>query len=366
MDNISCEIVAVGKRRDGKMRHWCVAHKANATGKYGVKLSKCVKADLLPPTESEILTLDLRKYKGGVALWGAIPAVYDTTTKKVDRGVHVHARKEAQGHKEIDNTFRQLLIEYGENEPLNISEEDAIYYMTAVVMGFDLKYVTCNHCQYPHLDKDVLAVNLHRKHLCAGCGREFYDPKGAHIGNPLVKLKELLNDTEIQRKTMKPERVLDIKQQDYLGGIQIWGSNQAILWTAPVLEEEGIHVHCYSDTGERIIDDTFGTVLIDGVKLSPEMVRFFMAQSALPHLRDSLYSLVCPSCDNLHFDTNEYSCKPHTQHICESCGEEFKSPFRKKKTISNPILSILSKLEKNGVAKRQSPFLDLQAEGRTK
>ena len=31
----ACDIVSVGKRRDGGTRYWCLRHKADATAKYG-------------------------------------------------------------------------------------------------------------------------------------------------------------------------------------------------------------------------------------------------------------------------------------------------------------------------------------------
>ena len=34
----ACLVTAVGLRRDGRTRYWCLAHKADATGKYGRKL----------------------------------------------------------------------------------------------------------------------------------------------------------------------------------------------------------------------------------------------------------------------------------------------------------------------------------------
>jgi len=45
-----CKIVDVGRRRDGGTKFWCLAHHANATGKYGVATQKCVAADDPPIT----------------------------------------------------------------------------------------------------------------------------------------------------------------------------------------------------------------------------------------------------------------------------------------------------------------------------
>jgi hypothetical protein len=81
-----CKIVDVGRRRDGGTKYWCLAHHANATAKYGVAALKCVAADDPPIKKSETLDLDFADYPGGVALWGSVPAVYDTT--KVSARAH--------------------------------------------------------------------------------------------------------------------------------------------------------------------------------------------------------------------------------------------------------------------------------------
>lgn len=94
---MGCKIIAVGKRRDGGTRYWCLRHHANATAKYGVAADKCVAADDPPITAEETLHLDFGEYPGGIALWGSVPAVYDTTIQPTDRGIHVHARSARGG-----------------------------------------------------------------------------------------------------------------------------------------------------------------------------------------------------------------------------------------------------------------------------
>jgi hypothetical protein len=88
----TCDIVAVGKRRDGGTRYWCLQHKADATAKYGKPAKACRAAHIPAINPKEMFSLNIDKYKGGVALWGAVPPVYDTTTLPMDRGIHVHAR----------------------------------------------------------------------------------------------------------------------------------------------------------------------------------------------------------------------------------------------------------------------------------
>jgi hypothetical protein len=46
----------------------------------------------------------------------------------------------------------------------------------------------------------------------------------------------------------------------------IWASTPAIVWTAARPQEFGIHVHAFRDS-ERIIDDTFGEVMLNGERL---------------------------------------------------------------------------------------------------
>src|ERR1700722_2976869 len=79
-----CDIKPVGKRRDGGTRYWCLAHKADATAKYGRRAKVCRAAHLPPILPEEILELDLDQ-----------SPVYDTTRLPLDFGIHVHARKDA-------------------------------------------------------------------------------------------------------------------------------------------------------------------------------------------------------------------------------------------------------------------------------
>lgn len=279
-----CDITPVGKRRDGGTRYWCFTHKADATAKYGRPAMECRAAHLPQILPHEILDLDLDRYPGGVGLWGAVPPVYDTTSLPLDFGIHVHARKDAEGYKDIDATYRavRLISHQLPTEGLMISEIDAVYYMVSSVFGFGMRDVRCTYCGYPHLDKDWFSVHPHRSHLCAGCGKNFRDAV-VGIGNPIRATREFLGLRP--RKPVRAAKVLSLRQNDYAGGIQVWGSNAAIVWSSEKAEEEGIHVHAYKAEGEVAKpDDTFSAVEIDGVRLDPAMVRTLMAQNSLPHL----------------------------------------------------------------------------------
>jgi hypothetical protein len=200
-----CDITPVGKRRDGGTRYWCLIHKADATAKYGRPAMTCRAAHLPPILPHEILDLDLDEYAGGVGLWGAVPPVYDTTRLPLDFGIHVHARKDSDGDKDIDATYRavRLIGHQLPTEGLLISEIDAVYYMVSSVFGFDMRDVRCTYCGYPHLDKDWFSIHPHRRHLCAGCGKNFRDSVVA-IGNPIRATQEILG--LVPRKPVKLRR----------------------------------------------------------------------------------------------------------------------------------------------------------------
>jgi hypothetical protein len=342
---VDCDITAVGRRRDGGTRFWCLAHKADATAKYGLQAEKCRYADEPAITADETLTLDLDAYPGGVACWGAVPPVYDTTSMPLDRGIHVHARYESGGPKEIDKTFRRVLF-VGEDlrQGLEISELEAIYFMATSVFGYEMQQVLCTECGASHLDKDWFGVHPHRRHLCAACGRTFRDSV-VSIGNPIAALRTELKERHRHRFNAT-KRKLELAQSSFQGGIQIWGSNPALLWTAGRSEEEGIHVHAFreADDEQPEIDETFSRVVIDGVALDALMVRTLMAQRALPHITGRVVSNACVHCGHPHFSRGQAAYTPSTTHGCEECGREFPSSGRLRKVVCNPLVRILSVL----------------------
>ncbi len=344
--NKDCRIVGVGKRRDGRPRYWCLVHHANATAKYGKPAVQCRSAQIREIHPTEALTLDPSLYRGGVAIWGAVPPVYDTTRGPKEHGIHVHARQSERGPKIIDGTFRSVRLigstaEHQKRE-FSISELDAIYYMASSLFGFQVKQIQCPLCGFDHVDKDWFSVHAHRRHLCAGCGREFRDKEVA-IGNPIAKIYEAFGRQP--HSVVPASRELDLEQRKYPGGIQIWGSNSAILRTASKNEESGIHIHAFeNDTKPPTIDETFRRVRIDGITLDPMLIRTLMAQTALPHTYGRVVDASCPECHKGHFDTGARSFTPHEQHTCSRCKTTFRTTGRFRKTIGNPAIRILAAL----------------------
>lgn len=80
------------------------------------------------------------------------------------------------------------------------------------------------------------------------------------------------------------------------------------------------------------------------MSLDASMVRVFMAQSALPHLRGRVVASVGPSCETPKFCVGEDGFTPSLKHRCESCRRWFGAGGRVRKTIANPVPAILARL----------------------
>ena len=355
----ACNIISVGKRRDGGTKYWCLEHKADATAKYGKESERCRYADVPPISKEDEISINVEDYPGGIALWGAVPAVYDTSTLPLDRGIHVHARLQRNGEKVIDRTFRKVNVIH-EGRKVEIEELDAIYYMVSSIFGFEVKLIKCTRCGYPHLDKDWFSVHPHVSHLCSGCGRNFRDTE-IGIGNPIASLQSM--QVYKTPKQVRSKKKLKITQKDYAGGIQIWGSNPSILWTSNKSQETGIHVHAYnSDTDLPSIDDTFAQVEIDGYILDEVQVRTYMAQMTLPHISERVRVANCIECHSANFDVGADAYQPKIDSCCAICGAEVKASGKLRKVVSNPIISILEKLSLLSPRPRQIHDLGLLPE----
>ena len=345
----SCRIEQVGRARNGLPRWWCPVHGGNATGPRGVQLEACdavsVDADL-----EGCLNLNPADYAGGVAVWAALKPVFNTTGRDPEVGIHVHTRQVADLEKQIDATYPAVAVHCRSDlfgaRPLLVTRQAAVSYYFSRFMNRQVKHLTCTHCAEVHLDAGRFAIHPHRKHLCQACGRLFQDYEAA-VSNPIAFIREALGDLDTGRQLIRASESLDVHQSDYAGGIQIWASNPAILWTAPRPEHEGIHVHLFGDRHSLpATDETFDQVRIDDVPLDNGMVRYLMAQQALPKLSGKIESLACPHCGDAHFDQGEMAFEPHGEHICEHCGGTFHPRGRRRLSVSNPLLSTLDRLRR--------------------
>jgi len=350
---MKCDIRAENKLRNGYQNWWCYSHFASARGENGQRLQKCKNADLPIVQDSEKIYIDLDDYPGGVGVWGSLQAVYDSKREIPENGVHVHLRRDINSEKEVDKTFKEVYIKisspnlFDNVEWTKIDESTACAYTASIIFNKNLKILKCKHCGKEHVDAEYFAVHYHRKHFCTFCGRDFIDTEHG-ISNPVYSIQQIFKEKMLNRLITKVDRKLIVDQKDYPGGIQIWGSNPAIIWTAARSEEAGMHVHLFkSKNGMPEIDDTYGYVEIDGIELNDQMIRYYMVQKSLSYLSKYITSETCPKCNKEHFDKEDKALNPHKIHECEHCGNIFEDKTRFKGVVSNPILKRLASLEKN-------------------
>lgn len=344
-----CELKYRGKKRTGENRYWCIVHSREVLSDNFMCPIACDSLDD-PSLATKQIELDLRDWEGGVGLWGAMNPIFSThPSQGHESGIHIHTRREKGGKKIIDDTFDELLLLdkttlFGEDNHIKINLETALSYTASNVFGIDLKCLSCPNCETLHSDEGMYAVNPHRKHLCTNCGKHFVDNEHG-ISNPIIAIKSRLMEGKQEFLPSMSTRELVISQKDFPGGIQIWGSNPAILWSVDKNEEMGIHVHVYKDydSDERIFDDTYGKVIIDGIQLDHQQVRYYMVQQYLQDIIEFVKYFECPHCNTPHFDKMERARMPHSTHLCFSCEREFEKP----KSIGNPIIQQLEILQKN-------------------
>jgi len=350
--NKPCNIRADVKLRNGYPNWWCHTHYASARGEGGKRLDKCVKADQLAVLPEDKIHIDITEYPGGVGIWGSLQAVYDTKREIPEKGVHVHLRRNVGEEKKIDRTFKEVYVRlpgklFKDENWVMIDEYTACAYTASILFNKDIKVIRCKHCHREHIDADWFAVHYHKKHFCTYCGRDFIDTERG-ISNPVLSLQQALHEQLKDREIINVDRSLNISQVDYPGGIQVWASNPAIIWTASRPEEAGIHVHLFKEKNAGPdSDDTYGEVIIDGIKLDADMVRTYMVQRSFSFLDRLIVSLTCPNCEKEHFDNGDLAFQPHKDHDCEHCGANFKDGTRFKGVVSNPIVARLQRLEAN-------------------
>lgn len=285
--------------------------------------------------DTNTLTLDPNDYQGGIALWGAIPAVFDTRQEGYDRGIHVHARHKNSRKKAIDKTFSTVLVKT-HDQFIMIDEQSAIAFAMSALFGISMIALRCQYCENWLLDKNLSAILPRTSHHCEHC-QAITLTNNPCVANPLAAIKNTMGDFESIRPTHEPDRSINLDHGCFNGGIQLWGTNPSIIWTADRLEETGIHVHAYNSDGKRIIDNTYSQVVMFGTQINNNMVRLMQVQQAIPEITPYLGCIACPRCDTWVFHRDEAAAIPSTLHACTNCQHQWQTEA----VISNPVFRIL-------------------------
>lgn len=287
---LPCDFVEAGKFRNGVIRMWCSTHQTH----WGTK------ADLQAFEEADEMrcsshaqkmnyvvspyTLDINENEE-VGIWCSMPAALSThEIRPRPPRIHVHVRPEAGGRKTVDKDFPAMSILYGKDLGLfasetisrvNVTPPAAFEYVKGLELNREMDCINCSHCGFPHLDMGDFAETPHRKHFCGNCGRDSTWSTKPIVSTPLQPLHDNFAKT---LKYITPDRKLSL--DDYAGcSYSIWASTPAIVWTAERPQEFGIHVHIHKGK-DRIIDDTFGEVVLDGKLLDrTELVARMMEQT---------------------------------------------------------------------------------------
>lgn len=274
---LPCDFVNAGKFRHGAERWWCRTHQTHwgtkgdqeALDRFGEM--RC--ANHTQPMHYVVspLALNLNDH-AEVGIWCSMPAALSTVPiKPRPPRIHVHVREDADRKKIIDRDFFAISLLYNEQLQLfgnkditrvNITPPSAFEFVCSLESRREMSCINCSHCGYPHLDLGDFARTPHRKHFCGNCGRDSTWSAGPIVSTPLKPLHDQYADS---LKYETPDRSLNL--DEYEGcSYTIWASTPAILWTAKRPQEFGIHVHVHRGT-ERVVDETFGQVILDGEPL---------------------------------------------------------------------------------------------------
>lgn len=347
-----CKIEYLGKYRNGGPKYWCKTHYCAVETHGALTPTVCTRHDQPQISDDDKYVLNISDWEGGVGIWGSLHPVYDTTTDHNHvAGIHLHARLQENGVKQIDNTFNEIAVAtpeidlFGNIKYITINAEIALAYTASMVLSKEIKCIYCPNCKKPHIDSDYFAITYHKKHMCTYCGKDFIDSEKG-ISNPIVEIQEIFKCSYRDRIIKFVDKELKINQKDFPGGVQIWGSNPAIIWTANREEEAGIHIHVFKDENgtEAFNDDTYGKVIIDDVILNGDEIRILMVQQSMSHLKGKVNSINCPKCNESHFDKLDHAVIPHEHHLCEFCSSEFTTST---KLIGNPAVEKFIKLQAN-------------------
>ncbi|MCW2370747.1 hypothetical protein [Sphingobium sp. B11D3D] len=286
-----CDFVYSGKYRHGAHRWWCRTHQSHWGTKSDLAALQssneivCANHSQLMNYEVDPFSVYLDNY-AEAGIWCSLPAALSTfEIKPRPPKIHVHLRDTPESCKCVDADFAAISAVYSTRHGLfsndeivrvDITPPAAFDFVCGLEAHQKMGCIECSYCKHPHLDLGEFGKTPHRKHFCANCGRDSTWSKGPIISTPLLPL----HDRTVTHLTcLLPDRSLNL--DDYKGhSYTVWASTPAIVWTASRPQEYGIHVHVH-DGNERVIDDTFGEVILNGKPLMREELLQAMIDRAI-------------------------------------------------------------------------------------
>ncbi|MEQ1541830.1 MAG: hypothetical protein ABL926_06200 [Novosphingobium sp.] len=275
---LACDIVEAGKMRNGAKRWWCRTHQRHWGTKADIASAE-LNGEVRCSNHAQPMSYVIDPphiHLGGhaeVGIWCSMPPALTSAGVSLSRRpkIHVHVREEAGGHKVIDQDYEALSLHYNADDNLfanteitkvHVTPPAALEFVLALESGLEMGCINCRDCGCPHLDLGEFGRTEHSKHLCGNCGRDNTWSSRPMASTPLKPLHD-----QFSRAASYVDVEAELNIDDYPDAqFALWASTPAVLWTAERAQERGIHVHL-GTKGQRLIDDTFGTVIYRGEKL---------------------------------------------------------------------------------------------------
>lgn len=275
---VPCDLIKAGKFRNGAPRWYCKTHQTH----WGIKADYAASIqsgemqcgnnsrEMSYVVNPPVFKLDSFQEIG---VWCSLPpALSSKAIEPRAPKIHIHVRAARGDAKKIqDRDYPAVSLEYnqslglfasGDITKIHITPPAAYEFVRSIEEEIAVSCINCKKCGYPHLDLGDFAEKPHRKHFCGSCGSDSIWSKSPIVSTPLKPIHDQFSKSN---SYVCVDRSIDIDQ--YKGcEFEIWSSTPAVLWTADRPQEKGIHVHISKD-GKRIVDNTFGSVILGGKQL---------------------------------------------------------------------------------------------------
>lgn len=137
--------------------------------------------------------------------------------------------------------------------------------------------------------------------------------------------------------SVPPARQCEVDATD--GTFRIWGGVPPAIQIGQRVAEQGqVHVHHRPAGGsQKDVDGSFNIVTVHNGSRSLVVENMAAVAFSVSELAGQpLKVLACPkpTCSGLHIDEQKFATKPHSKHLCNTCGRNFRDQTP---SISNPL-----------------------------
>lgn len=293
IDTLGCDIVEAGKMRNGARRWWCRTHQKHWGTKKDIETAwnegsiRCANHAQLLSYVVDPQKLRLEDF-ANLQVSCSFPPALTNAGELVPKSPAIYVQANGKSNKDIniDGPFDAVTLIHAQSRDLfDIAHSDEIHVTPPSAMEFALALenklptgcVNCRHCGCPHQDLGEFGQEAHVKHLCSNCGRDSIWTPLPIVSTPLSTLRD-----QFDLGFGFEESTGSINLDEYLGAsFTVWPSMPAILWSHDRPQKRGIRVQL-SIEGEKVLNDTFGEVTLNGKRLERAKLIEIMLSNTLP------------------------------------------------------------------------------------